>query len=55
MAGLQLTRLYVTKEENMLLFVCSQAVDFKQVKLVTSHAVILPPTDHVNVTLAKHP
>ena len=38
-----LTRLDLTKQENMLLFVCSEAVESKLVKLETMHTVTLPP------------
>ena len=38
-----LTRLELTKKENMLLFVCSEAVESILVKLETSRTVILPP------------
>ena len=38
-----LSRLDLTKEENMLFFVCSEAAESKLVKLETSHTVILPP------------
>ena len=39
-----LTRLDLTKYENMLLFVYSEAVESNLVKLETSCTVILPPT-----------
>ena len=39
-----LTRLDLTKKENMLLLVGSETVESKLAKLETSHAVILPPT-----------
>ena len=39
-----LLRLDLTKEENMLFFVCSEAVESKLVKLETSRTVIFPPT-----------
>ena len=39
-----LTRLELTKKENMLLFVCSEAFESILVKLETSHSVIHPPT-----------
>ena len=39
-----LTRLDLTKEENMLFFVCSEEAESKLVKLEASHSVILPPT-----------
>ena len=39
-----LTRLDLTKQENKLLFVCTEAVESKLVKLETSCTVILPPT-----------
>ena len=38
-----LTGLYLTTEENIFLFVSSKAVESKQVKLKTSHTVILSP------------
>ena len=38
------TRLDLTKEENILFFVCSEAAESKLVKLETSHTVILPLT-----------
>ena len=38
-----LTRLDLTKNENMLLFVCCEAIESKLVKLETSHTVILFP------------
>ena len=38
-----LLRLDLTKEENMLFFVCSEAVESKLVKLETSRTVILSP------------
>ena len=38
-----LTRLDLAKEENMLLFVRSESVEFNLVNLETSHTVILPP------------
>ena len=34
----------MTKEENILFFVCSEAAESKLVKLETSHTVILPLT-----------
>ena len=40
-AGLQLTRLDLTKNENMLLLVCSEAVESILVKLETSCTVII--------------
>ena len=40
------------KKEYLLLFVCSEAAESKFVKLVTSHAVILPPT--VSVLWPRH-
>ena len=46
-----LTGLDLTKKENMLLFVCSDAVESKLVKLETSHTVILPTTVSVLYTL----
>ena len=39
-----LTRLYLTKHENMLFFVSSEAVESNLVKLETSCTVILPST-----------
>ena len=42
-----LTRLDLTKKENMLLLECSEAVESKLVKLETNHTVILPPTVNV--------
>ena len=39
-----LTRFDLTKEENMMVFVCSEAVEPKLVQLETSCSVILPPT-----------
>ena len=39
-----LTRYDLTKEENMMVFVCSEAVEPKLVQLETSCSVILPPT-----------
>ena len=38
-----LTRLDLAKEENMLLFVRRESVEFNLVNLETSHTVILPP------------
>ena len=38
-----LTRLDLTTEENMLLFVCSEAVESNLVKLEASCTMILPP------------
>ena len=38
------TRSDTTKKENILLFVCSEAVELRLLKLETSHAKILPPT-----------
>ena len=38
-----LTRFDLTKEENMMVFVCSEAVEPKLVQLETSCSVILPP------------
>ena len=38
-----LTRFDLTKGENMLLFVCSEAVVYKLVKLKTKHTVIPDP------------
>ena len=38
-----LTRLDLTSEAYVLLFVCSEAVESKLVKPVTSHRVLLPP------------
>ena len=44
MAALLLTRQEFTKKENVLLFVCSEAVESKLVKLETSHStMMLPP------------
>ena len=37
-----LTRLELTKEENMLIMTCSEAVESKLVKLQTSCTVVLP-------------
>ena len=37
-----LTRLDLTYVENVLLFVCSEVVEYKLLKLETSHTVILP-------------
>ena len=39
-----LTRLNLTKEENILLFVNSEAVESNLAKLEASRTVILPPT-----------
>ena len=39
----RLTRLALTKKENMMLFVSSEAVESKLIKLETSCIVILPP------------
>ena len=39
-----LTRQDLTQKENMLLFLCSEAVESKLVKLETSRTVIFPPT-----------
>ena len=39
-----LTRLDLTKEENLLFFVCREAATFTFVKLETSRTVILPPS-----------
>ena len=39
-----LTRFDLTKEENMMVFVCSEAVEPKLVQLETSCSVIRPPT-----------
>ena len=41
------TVLDLTKEVNMLLFVCSEAVESKLAKRETSHTVILSPTVRV--------
>ena len=41
--SLNLTRLKLTHKENMFLFVCSETVVSKLVKLETSCTVILPP------------
>ena len=38
------TRLDLTKQENMLLFLCSEAVESKLVKLETSRTVSVSPT-----------
>ena len=38
-----LTRLDLTNKVNMLLYVCSEAVESELVKLETSRTVILPP------------
>ena len=45
-----LTRLDFTSKESMLLFVCSEAVDSKLVKLETSRTVILPQRGEVSGT-----
>ena len=42
-----LTSLDLTQEENMLLFVCSEADESNLVKLETSHGMILTPTTRV--------
>ena len=39
-----LTRQELTKNEHVLLYACSEAVESKLVKLETSRTVILPPT-----------
>ena len=41
-AVLQLNKVVFDQKEHMLLFVCSEAVESKLVKLETSHTVILP-------------
>ena len=47
MAGLQLNKTGTDQKEHMLLFVCSEAVESKLVKLETSRSAILPPTASV--------
>ena len=43
MVGHQFDKNGFDQKENMLLFVCSEAVESKPVKLETSHTVMLPP------------
>ena len=47
MAGLQLNKIGFDQNKNTLLFVCSEAVESKLVKLETSRTVILPPKVNV--------
>ena len=45
------TRLDLTKKKNMLLLVFSAAVEYKLVKLETSHTALLPPTVSIALLL----
>ena len=47
MAGLQFNKTGSDQKENMLLFACGEAVEFKLGKLEISHTVILPPLVNV--------
>ena len=46
-----LTRLDLTKEDNMFLFACSEAVESNLVKLETVQTGIFPPTDECSLVL----